>query len=347
MPLDQTTDALFVDMNNMMANLLERLPSIGVGLVCFLVLFFLAGPISRFLIKPIDYLSKSELIRIVTRRATSFFVIMVGVYIFLRLAGLTEFAIALISGTGLLGLIVGFAFKDIAENFISSILLSVQKPFKIGDVVDVAGHTGVIHQVTARATTLVDFDGNHIQIPNATIYKNVIKNFSANPKMRGHFIIGIGYESQVLSAQAIAMDVMANHPAVLADPEPQVLLDNLGSSCINLKLYYWINSEQHSLLKVSSILMRTVMRAFESNGISMPDDVRERIFPDGINVRLVKDDEFAEVGVEPQKEAPKLDEPQEQILDFEQHLDDTESDANDIRKQAAQARSPEQGDNIL
>ena len=118
------------------------------------------------------------------RRFISILIMLLGVYVFLRLAALTEFAVAVMSGTGLIGLILGFAFKDIAENFISSMLLSIQRPFKIDDVIEVDGRLGVVRKVTARATTLVDFDGNHIQIPNATVYKNVIKNFTANPKMR-------------------------------------------------------------------------------------------------------------------------------------------------------------------
>ena len=99
------------------------------------------------------------------------------------------------SGTGLIGLILGFAFRDIAENFIASLLLSIQRPFKIDDVIEVEGRLGIVKKVTARATTLVDYDGNHIQIPNATVYKNIIKNLTAYPKMRGKVEIGIGYRT--------------------------------------------------------------------------------------------------------------------------------------------------------
>jgi small conductance mechanosensitive channel len=221
---------------------------------------------------------------LVTRRLISILFILFGFYLFLRFAGLSEFAVALLTGTGVIGLIIGFAFKDIAENFISSLLLSIQKPFKIDDVIEVEGRIGVVKQVTARATTLVDFDGDHIQIPNATVYKNIIRNLTANPKSRGKFVIGIGYESSIVESQKIALAVLSNTEAVLQDPEPQVLVDVLASSTVNLKVYFWINTHNHSLLKVSSFLMRTIMREFEKHGISMPDDAREIIFPQGIVV---------------------------------------------------------------
>ncbi|WP_425542555.1 mechanosensitive ion channel family protein [Aliiglaciecola litoralis] len=322
------------------------LPLATIGLVIALVMLMLAKPLSSQMIKPISYISSSILIQKVVRRIFSLLVILLGIYIFLRLAGLEEFAIAILSGTGVVGLIIGFAFKDIAENFISSLLLSVQKPFKIDDVIEVQGHMGVVKQVTARATTLVDFDGNHIQIPNSTVYKNVIRNMTANPKCRGYFVIGIGYDSSIIKAQQLAMDTLKETSAVLSDPEPQVLVDILASSTINLKIYFWVNIHEHSLLKVKSLLMRTIMRSFEKAGMSMPDDAREIIFPQGITVHQ-HDEKRAAPIVEQEKEEPKPKSNEEDLIAAEGQKVDLSSDAEDIREQAKQARDPEQGENIL
>ena len=198
-PLD-----VWADVTHLWYKFVMALPMLTLGLVFFIICYALARPISTLLVRPIGYVSQSELIRLVTRRTISLLIILLGLYVFLRFAGLSEFALAIVSGTGVMGLILGFAFRDIAENFISSLLLSVQKPFKIDDVIEVQGQLGIVKQVTARATTLVDFDGNHIQIPNATIYKNIIRNLTANPKMRGKFTIGIGYDSSILEAQQLA-----------------------------------------------------------------------------------------------------------------------------------------------
>ena len=247
--------------------------------------------------------------------------------------GLTQFAVALLSGTGVLGLIVGFAFKDIAENFLSSLLLSVQRPFKLGDMIEVAGYLGVVKKMTSRATTLVDFNGDHIQIPNATIYKNAIRNLAANPNARGTFVVGIGYDVDVNQAQAIAFDIMNNIDVVLKQPEPQVLVDSLGSSSCNLRLYFWVNNEQNSLAKVASVLMKRVVLAYTDNGFSMPDDARERIIING-EAQDQKHNASAENLHVIQKVQPEVNE-------------DTSSDNDDLRKQANEARDPEEGANIL
>lgn len=325
---------------------LAQLPMILIGFTLLIIISLISRPLSELLVRPISYVSSSQLIRLVVRRTISVLIILFGIYLFLRFAGLSEFAIAILSGTGVMGLIIGFAFKDIAENFISSLLLSVQKPFKIDDVIEIDGRLGVVKQVTARATTLVDFDGDHIQIPNSIVYKNVIRNLTANPKSRGKFVIGIGYDSSIVLSQKIAMSVLESSEAVLKDPEPQVLVDVLASSTVNLKVYFWVNSHEHSLLKVSSMLMRTIMREFEKNGISMPDDARELIFPQGITIHQAGKESTAvastndePIEFEPEKSAHIIEE------DIQQ--EDLTSDAGDIRQQAKEARDPESGENII
>jgi len=263
---------------------LYRLPGLGVGLLIMTLFIIAAGPLSRLLLKPFSFSSLTPLIKSVAQRSISLVIMLLGVYLFLFMAGLTGFAVAVISGTGVVGLILGFAFRDIAENFISSLLLTIQRPFRIGDIVEINEFTGIIQKVTSRATTMVDFDGNHIQIPNATIYKGVIKNLTANPLMRGHFVLGVGYDADIRNAQNLAVEIISSHAKVLKDPEPQVLIDNLGASTYNLKVYFWVNFEDTSVLKMSSLLMRQIVGRFTEENISMPDDARERVFPNGLAI---------------------------------------------------------------
>ncbi|GFD68780.1 mechanosensitive ion channel family protein [Alteromonas sp. KUL106] len=267
------------------SNFIYRLPGLGLGIVVMLVFVLSAPYIAKVLVKPLTRTTTSPLLRSVIQRSVSLVLILLGIYSFLFLAGLTGFAIAVVSGTGVVGLILGFAFRDIAENFISSLLLTIQRPFKIGDIVQINDFTGIVQKVTARATTLVDFDGNHIQIPNATIYKGVIKNLTANPLMRGQFIVGVGYDSDIQHAQHIARQITMAQDNVLRDPEPQILIDELGPSTYNVKVYFWVDVEKTSVVKMSSVLMRNITLAFLDAGISMPDDAREIIFPQGLTIK--------------------------------------------------------------
>lgn len=323
-----------------------KLPAIALGLVILMLTLWLAGRVSQALIRPVRYLSSSPLLRSVSQRAVSLILILLALYIFLKLSGLTEFAVAIMSGTGVLGLILGFAFRDIAENMIASLLLTVQRPFRIDDVVQINSYTGVVQKVTTRATTLVDFDGNHIQIPNAVIYKGTIKNLTANPKMRGQFTLGIGYDADCQQAQRLALQLIGEHPNVLKEPEPLVLVDELGSATVNLKVYFWIDVESTSVIKMASVLMRDLVALFTAQGISMPDDAREVIFPQGVPVTMVNSQEQ----VSQQKDPVKQRTVSKPVATAEKHSaahDDVSSENDDIRRQAEQARAPEQGANIL
>jgi small-conductance mechanosensitive channel len=202
-------------------------------------------------------------------------------------SGLTQLALTVVGGTGLIGLALGIAFRDISENFLASIFLSMQRPFDTGDLVEVSGVTGYVQQLNVRTTILMTLDGNLVQIPNATVYKSNLRNFTTNSNRRDDFLVGIGYDDSINDAQEVARKVLAEHPAVLNDPEPWVLVDSMGKSTINLRIYFWLNGREHSWLKVRSSVIRLVKRAFQKQGISMPDEARGIIFPQGVPVTVI------------------------------------------------------------
>jgi len=340
------TQMMLNDLNTYYLAVIEKLPQIGIGLLILIAFYFIAGPASRMLVKPLTYAHSSMLIKVVIQRVINLIIILFGFYLFLKMVGLSAFAVAILSGTGVVGLIIGFAFKDIAENFMSSLLLSIQKPFRLGDVIEVSGNIGVAKQVTARATTLVDFDGNHIQIPNSVVYKNIIRNFTANPNSRGSFVIGIGYDADASEAQKIGLSLLHDLDAILDDPEPQILVDGLASATLNLRVYYWTDTQKYSLVKISSLVMKQMVIAFEAANISMPDDAREIVFPQGVPFQPIQEDEDTD-------ESLSIEQKPEHAKDLQPRLhvdiseEDLESDDADIRKQAQLARDPEQGHNIL
>ena len=206
--------------------------SIGVILIVTWLIAKLASLLARHVF---SRRVASPLLLTVVARAFSIPVFLLGVYFILQVAGLTRLALTVLGGTGLAGIIIGFAFRDIAENFLASLLLSVRNPFRGGDLVEVAGHTGIVQNLNTRSTILLTLDGSHVQIPNATVYKSTIENFSSNPTRRANFTVGIGYESSASKAQKLITEVLREHPAVLDAPEPLVLVEELGAATVNLR----------------------------------------------------------------------------------------------------------------
>lgn len=237
---------------------------------------------------------ESVFLRDVIAKAAAIPVFLLGVYLVLQASGLTQLAVSILGGAGVFGIVVGFAFRDIAENFLASILLSMRRPFRVGDFLDVGGKMGVVQSMNTRSTILVSLEGNHIQIPNATVFKSTIVNYSAAPKRRETLDVGIGYDAPISDVQGILLDVLKRHEAVLGEPEPVVLVESLGVSTVNLKAYFWFDGHAVSSLKLTSSLLRLMKTTLLDAGVSMPDAAREIVFPEGVPL----------VGVEPSAPAP-------------------------------------------
>lgn len=292
---------------------------------------------------------QARLLRNVLAGGIGVFVFLVGTYIVLRVSGLTQLALTVVGGTGLVGLAVGIAFRDITENFLASIFLSMQRPFETGDLIEVSGVTGYVQQLNVRTTVLMALDGNLVQIPNASVYKSNLRNFTTNSSRRDSFEVGIGYDDSISEAQEIALQVLMDHPAVLSEPEPSVLVESLGKATVNLRIYYWLNGREHSWLKVRSSVIRLVKRAFQKRSISMPDEAREVVFPQGIPITML---EGKPVEI-PGRDAPAgkplpvpapLEEPDAVSTKAEGGL---HSEAGDLQEQAWQSQPLREGENLL
>lgn len=266
----------------------RSLPFLAFGMVILALSVWAATITTRIVASILAPRVEARLLRSVLARGAGVLVVLAGTYVVLRVSGLTQLALTVLGGTGLVGLALGIAFRDITENFLASVFLSIQRPFETGDLVEIAGVTGYVQQLNVRTTILMTPDGNLVQIPNATVYKSNLRNYTSNANRREDFIVGIDYTTLITDAQEIARQVLAKHPAVLQDPEPSVLVESLGASSVNLRVYFWLDGREHSWMKVRSSVIRLVKRAFQENGVAMPDEAREVIFPQGVPVTLIE-----------------------------------------------------------
>ncbi|MEZ5978816.1 MAG: mechanosensitive ion channel family protein [Planctomycetota bacterium] len=341
------------------------LPRVGAGLIALLLVALVVSRLVRWIARPLTRRIDSELVRAVVTKLAAIGVWLLALYVFLRVSGLTQVAVTVVGGTGVLGIVLGFAFRDIAENFLASVLISLQKPFRYGDTIEVDGHIGVVQRVTPRGTILMDFEGNFIQIANATVYKSTIKNFTANPNVRQDFVVGIGYDSSVARAQEIVMGVLQAHSAVLGEPRPMVLVEQLGSATVVIRVYFWVDGTKHSQLKVRSAVIRQVLGALAAEGISMPDDAREVVFPMGVPVQIVREAEKEgeardELTPEPRRAEPSSAparsteaKPVAEANLHERHAESTDaegglaSEVDTLNEQVRRARQPEEGADVM
>lgn len=331
------------ELSNIWRGVLQSLPRFGMGVMVLILFGFIAKITIVGLRRGVDK-RLNPLLRDVAARIISILVFLLGFYLALRVAGLSWLSATVLGGTGIAGLVAGIAFRDLLENYLASVLISIRNPFLIGDLVEISSHLGIVERVTTRGTILMNQDGNHVQIPNSIVYKSIIRNFTANPNRREIFEVGIGYDSKASHAQEVALKVLNNHPAVLTEPELLVLVDRLTSATVNLKVYFWYDGSKYNGLKVRSSLIRLVKQSFEKEGISMPDEAREILFPEGVPVHMIEHaSERATKEVTEKKPVPSVVR-EEVTTEAEGEL---ASEEVQLRNQARSSRVPEEGKSLL
>lgn len=171
------------------------------------------------------------------------------------------------------GLAVGLALKDSLSNFSAGVMLIIFKPFKVGNFVEAAGIAGVVEEIRIFNTQLRTGDNREIIVPNSQIYSGIITNFSAREQRRIDLVIGIGYEDDIRAAKQILEEIMQAEERILKDPEPVILVSELGESSVDLAVRPWVSSADY--WNVRSDLLETIKREFDAKGISIPYPQRD------------------------------------------------------------------------
>lgn len=260
---------------------LRLIPSVLVALLVLPLAWLVSGQVHRLARHVLTPRMKSSFAANLAARAISLPVLFVGIYLILQVAGLTQLALSMIGGAGVLGIVIGFAFRDIVENFLASVLLSVRQPFRRGDLIAVAGHQGVVHSMNTRSTVLASADGNHIQIPNAVVFKSTIENFTINPTRREIIALTLPQTADLARVQTAIAEVARTEGAVAAEPAPMILIDSLGANDMQIVVHYWFDGQATSPQRLRSRMLGHIMHALKdaAAGEALPTATETHLAP--------------------------------------------------------------------
>ncbi|SHH93670.1 mechanosensitive ion channel family protein [Marivita hallyeonensis] len=246
------------------------LPLAGIALAAFLIVVFIGFAIAR-LDRPWSRIAPNAFIADIYRQLIRIAFLVGGLVIALDILGATALLSTILGAAGIIGLAIGFAVRDTVENFIASIMLSIRQPFRPNDTVEIEGDIGKVIRLTSRATILLSFDGNHIRIPNATVFKSRIVNYSRNDERRFVISLGVAFDSDLAQAQDLALRTVSSLPFVIDEPAPSVWIEDLGDSAVIIQVAGWIRQHESNFLKARSEAWRLCMSAFDHAGIVMPE----------------------------------------------------------------------------
>ncbi|SHL96477.1 mechanosensitive ion channel family protein [Hymenobacter psychrotolerans] len=262
-------------------DLMLALPNIVFGLIVFLGFLLLARGV-RALVQRITRSRKSShnLPLLLSRLAyVATLILGVLVTVTIVLPGFTP--ASLVSALGVGGIAIGFAFKDIFQNFLAGILLLFTEPFRIGDQIKYKDFEGTVEDIQTRATSIKTYDGRRVIIPNAELFTNAVTVNTAYDKRRLQYDVGIGYGDDIARARELMLEAMRAVPGVLQDPAPEALVMDLAASSVNIRARWWVDPpRQADILDAQDKVLEAIKNKLAENGFDLPFPTRQILFHD-------------------------------------------------------------------
>lgn len=263
-------DTIWNSMFGLLNSFLTRLPYIVVALIVFGV-FLIIGRIVRGIINTAGRRTRLDLtLAELLGRLASFVITILGIFVAAVIIFPAFKPGDLVAGLGITSVAIGFAFKDVLQNFFAGILILWRKPFVVGDQLKFREYEGTVEEINVRSTRLKTFDGERAVIPNGDIYTNSVLVKTAYDKRRIKFVVGIGYSDDIEAGRGAIRRVLSETEGVLGDPGPWIYVAELAPSSVNFTVYFWVNSEQANVLKVSDKVVAGIKYALDKAGIDMP-----------------------------------------------------------------------------
>lgn len=275
---------------------LLALPRIALAIVLLIIVFYIAAYIARLLKRRLSGEEHDPLFVRFLSKITRVALIICGLILAMQTLGLTGVASGLLAGAGISAFIFGFAFKDIAENFLGGVILAFNRPFSLNDTIIIREFSGHVVALNFRTTHIKTFDEGDVFIPNSIVIKEPLTNLTRDGKIRLNFVVGIAFEDDVTEAITVILEAMEPIADIKKDIEPFAVVEELSVSTVNLKIYFWADTYDYrkGVLQIKSEVIIKVKEALEAKGFSLPADIQEiKLYdkkePLPINILNIKD----------------------------------------------------------
>lgn len=275
--MNQQLDNFRAALQKSWINFYEALPSIVFAILIFAIGLLIIRKLKGLAYSFIDKRSKDPLVSDFLVNVIALILTILLLVISLSILGLGEITDKILAGAGITTFIIGFALKDIGENFLSGIIMAFKRPFRIGDLIEIDGFKGKVTNMSLRETLIKTLDGKEVFIPNGLIAKNGLVNYTLDDLLRTEFVIGLDYNDNTEEALQVIESILQNEEGVLQYPEPFAVIDELATSTVNVRVSYWYMTNDIKVpgVKLKSNIMLKVFKSLLDKGFGLPSDIVE------------------------------------------------------------------------
>lgn len=267
----ESVNAAFDKVIGWIEALIASLPEIIAAVVVLILFVFLAKVARSAMDRIMGRVTDHGPLRGLSSNAIYVAVLGAGVFVALGVLQLDTVLTSALAGVGIVGLALGFAFQDIAQNFVSGILITLRRPFTDGDLVETNGFFGTIEGVDLRATRIRTLQGQLVRIPNGSVYGNPIVNFDQARSRRVDLACGTSYGDDLEQARSVALAAMDDVEGRDPSRDPEFFYREFGGSSIDFVVRFWLSdTKQKTFLAARSDAIMKLKSAFDENDVGIP-----------------------------------------------------------------------------
>lgn len=254
---------------------IKMLPNFLVAVLAMFAFVMIARFVRKMVTKLLHRTTNNQALQNLLVRIVYFAILIVGLFVALGILELDKTVTSLLAGVGVIGLALGFAFQDIASNFISGVILAVKSPIQVGDIVSVSDQMGTVSETNLRVTTIKTFQGQVVFIPNSTILQNPIINYSTFGRRRIDLAVGVSYGENLRAVKKLVLGTISKMEGVVDKDKTIFAYTGFGGSSIDFEIKFWINfSKQPNYLEAQSEAIMSIKEAFDAADIMIPYPIR-------------------------------------------------------------------------
>jgi len=279
--IDIKVSAAWEKVQGMINGAIALLPNLVVALFVFLIFFLIAGAIRRLVRRLTRHRRYARNLGLILGRLAQWVTILVGLFVSLSIVIPTLQAGDLVQLLGISGVAIGFAFRDILQNFLAGILILLTEPFQLDDQIVFKDFEGTVENIETRATTIRTYDGRRIVIPNSELFTNSVTVNTAFEERRMEYDVGIGYGDDIARAKQLILEAIRETEGVLSHPAPDVLLVGLAESTVNIRARWWVQPPRRAdVLDLQDGVLMAIKTKLTANGIDLPFPTQQILFHD-------------------------------------------------------------------
>lgn len=269
-------DLIYSKINSWIESAINMFPNFIVSVIILLLFFLAAKYIKKWFKRGFDKIYGASAVINLFSNVVYLSILATGLFVALGILKLDKAVTSLLAGVGIVGLALGFAFQEIAANFISGIILSVNKPFVMGDIIEVNDNFGIVENLSLRTTSIRTFQGQKLLIPNKIIFQNTITNYTENGKRRIDLKVGVSYGDDLEKVQKVTIDAINGLDDIIKEEEVQFFFTEFADSSINFVVMFWTDYlRAHSeYMQAQHKAIMAISKAFKENDISIPFPIR-------------------------------------------------------------------------